>query len=76
MVESPLSEHIPKESVAEVKISGDWKIYGLMSQKFNTPYPKGKYLGTSKEIRISDVALNLLDVEYHFWMKAEYYLGN
>jgi len=67
MQEHPLSDHMPKESVSEVKINGVWKIYGLMSQNFNTPFPKGKYLGPSKAIRINRFVQNVLEVEYHFW---------
>jgi len=71
MNEHPLSDHKPKMSLSEVKINGKWITYGLMSQNFNTPYPKGEYLGTSKEIRIDGCLLKPRDVEYHFWMKAE-----
>jgi hypothetical protein len=69
--ESPLSEHPPKKSISEVKISGEWKTYGLMSSDFRTPYPKGKYLGTSHQIKIDDSEQKPLKVEYHFWMKIE-----
>lgn len=55
MHEHPLSDTKPKKSLSEVKIHGDWKTYGLMSKNFNTPYPKGEYIGTSKEIRIDGI---------------------
>jgi hypothetical protein len=71
MFESPLSENMPKMSLSEVKINGEWKTYGLMSQNFNTPYPKGKYLGTSNEIKIDGSEQKPLKVEYHFWSKSE-----
>jgi len=71
MFESPLSEHLPKKSFSEVKISGEWKSYGLMSQNFNTPYQEGDYLGISKEIRINGIVHKPREVEYHFWKKAE-----
>jgi hypothetical protein len=71
MQEHPLSDHMPKKSVSEVKINGEWKIYGLMSKNCNTPYPKGEYLGTSKEIIINNSVHNPLEIEYHFWTKAE-----
>jgi hypothetical protein len=62
---------MPKKSHSEVKINGEWKTYGLMSKNLNTQYPKGKYLGTSKEIRINNSEHNPLEVEYHFWTKIE-----
>ena len=71
MEEHPLSQIIIKESVSEVKTAdGVWKKYGLMSKNYNTPYPKGKYLGKSKEIRINSVAHPHLECEYHFWDKG------
>ena len=71
MQEHPLSDHMPKESHSEVKINGEWKMYGLMSLTFNTPYQHGRYLGTSKEIRINGFVQKALEVEYHFWSKSE-----
>ncbi len=71
MQEHPLSDNMPKESVSEVSINDKWKIYGLMSQSYNTPFSKGKYLGTSKEIRINNIERKPLKVECHFWMKSE-----
>ena len=71
MEERPLSEHAPQESLSEVKINGEWKTYGLMSKNFNTQYPKGRYLGTSHQIKIDDSEQKPLKVEYHFWMKVE-----
>ncbi len=65
--EHPLSDNMPGESVSEVSINGKWKIYGLMSKNFNTPYQHGRYLGTSKEIRINGFVQKALEVEYHFW---------
>ncbi len=70
MQEHPLSDNVPKESVSEVSINGEWKIYGLMSKSYNTPYQHGRYLGTSKEIRIDGVLLKPRDVESHFWKKT------
>ena len=70
MEEHPLSDHMPKISLSEVKINGEWKIYGLMTKSFNTPYPKGRYLGMSDEIRVNHSEHNPLKVEYHFWKKA------
>jgi len=70
MNEHPLSDYKPKKSLSEVKIKGEWIPYGLMSKNFYTPYPKGEYLGTSKEIRIDGILLKPRDVEYHFWEKA------
>ena len=71
MQEHPLSDHMPKTSLSEVKINGEWKIYGLMSKNFNTPYQRGKYLGISKEIKIDGSEQKSLKVEYHFWSKSE-----
>ena len=67
MEEHPLSDHEPKESVSEVNINGEWKIYGLMSKSFNTPYMHGRYLGTSKEIRINGVVQEPRAKSFHFW---------
>ena len=71
MEERPQSEHSPKKSISEVKIKGEWKIYGLMSKSFNTPYQQGRYLGMSKEIKIDGSKQKPLKVEYHFWSKSE-----
>jgi len=69
MEEHPLSDHMPKKSISEVRLKGTWKSYGLMSKSFNTPYLKGEYLGTSKTIRLNDSEHTTLEVEYHFWVK-------
>lgn len=71
MFERPLSENQPKECISEVKINGEWKKYGLMSKNISTPYQRGKYLGTSKEIRFDGRIQKPLDTELHFWEKAE-----
>jgi hypothetical protein len=71
MLERPLSEHAPKEALTDVKVNGEWKTYSLMSKRFNTPYPKGKYLGTSNEIKIDGTEQKPLKVEYHFWSESE-----
>jgi hypothetical protein len=71
MFESPLSENMPKKSVSEVKINGEWKIYALMSKNYNTLYQQGRYLGMSKEIKIDGSKQKPLKVEYHFWSKSE-----
>ena len=72
MEEHPLSDHMPKESVSEVKINnGDWNVYGLMSKSFHAPFQHGRYLGLSRDIRIDGVAQKALEVEYHFWEKAD-----
>jgi len=67
MEEHPLSDHMPKKPLTEIKINGEWKIYGQMSQDFNTSYPHGKYFGASKEIRINGAKQKPLEIEYHFW---------
>jgi hypothetical protein len=71
MEEHPLSDHMPKTSLSEVKINGEWKIYALMSKNYNTPYQLGRYLGMSTEIRLDGFCQNTLEVEYHFWEKAD-----
>ena len=71
MQEHPLSDSMSGESVSEVSINGEWKIYGLMSKSFNTPYQHGRYLGASKEIRINGFVQKALEVQYHFWEKAD-----
>jgi hypothetical protein len=71
MFESPLSEYRQKESLSEVRVKGAWKKYGLMSKNFNTPYQRGEYLGTSKEIKIDGSKQKPLKVEYHFWSESE-----
>jgi hypothetical protein len=42
-----------------------------MSQNFNTPYQRGEYLGTAKEIRIDGFGQNTLEVEYRLWAKTD-----
>jgi hypothetical protein len=70
MHEYPLSENHQRTYHTKVKIKNKWLSYGLMNQDYKTPYPKGKYLGSSREIMIDGSVQKPFNYEYHFWKKT------